>query len=167
MFWAPAVCRAQLSLMVSGCSQLESVLPPWVCGIWHQPPRLCRTAPAFATCEADGRIQQGAAPEVLLMLLLGAVSHSQPSNSSQPAASRPWLELSHHGFQVSSAFSFRLPRASAVRLPGASRREVPGAVATAPAPVRGVERDADAPGVASQGPQLSSPRQECAGQAPI
>ena len=51
-----------------------------------------RSTNAVFVDEAD-EDSAGSSSDVLLMLLLGALSHSRPSNSSQPVASRPWLGL--------------------------------------------------------------------------
>lgn len=153
-----AVCRGlSCKLIVSGCSQLESVLCPWVCGIWH--PRLSGQHTPLLRSRCDSA---GSSPEVLLMLLNGAVSHSRPSNSSQPVASRPCgLGSGHRGFRspLLSPFVSLGPQLY-VRLRGASRREVPG-LWPLPAPVGGGERCPNLyPRGRCQGPQLL-PRQEC------
>lgn len=81
-----------MSLMVSGCSQLESQCCATGSVAFGTSPPSLKTAPAFATCEADDD-SAGSSSDVPLMLLLGTLSHSRPSNSSQPVASRPWLGL--------------------------------------------------------------------------
>ena len=78
-----------MSLRVSGWSQLESQCRAAGHVASGTGPSL-KTAPAFATREADDD-SAGSRPDVLTMLLLGTLSHSRPSNSSQPVASWPWL----------------------------------------------------------------------------
>ena len=138
-----------MSLMVSGCSQLESQCCATGSVAFGTSPPSLKTAPAFASCEADDD-SAGSSSDVPLMLLLGALSHSRPSNSSQPVASRPWLGLRPP--RLSGLLYFLLSSPS-----GLSRVLGPVARAVATASVRGVGRDADVPGVAAKAP--SSPPQ--------
>lgn len=133
-----------------------SVLCRWVCGIWHSPASL-KTAPAFATCEADDD-SAGSRPDVPLMLLLGALSLSRPSNSSQPGASRLWLGLRPPRLPGLLCFLLWSPWGlSHVSGPVAHPVKRYMELWPLPRPSEGVERDADVPGAAAKVP--SSPPQ--------
>lgn len=128
-------------------------------GLWHlaPAPRLSgQHLPSLLAKQMT--IQQGAAPRCSSCCSLALCPTPGLAIYHSLLLPGPGLGSGHHGFQVSSAFSFRLPRASAVcQAAWRIKKRGTRSCGHCPAPVRGVERDADIPGVAAKVP--SSPPQ--------
>lgn len=144
-FEIQSACRAQSSLRAPDKSLFKS----YCCAAGHVasgPGPSLRTAPAFAIPKADDN-SAGGGPDVLIMLLLGILSHSRPGGSPEPVASWPQLGLRPPQTSGLLCCFFPLPRASATYLSGsmAIRKRHTEHQGPCTAPLSSVETEADHP----------------------